>query len=383
MTQGADPAMTDNPANPARDIARWPTGPLGMLVLVAVIELILAGRHLDFTTVTATDWRRTGEAASTKALGRDVLCFGDSLVKFGVLPRVIEAKTGLKAFNLAINAGPMPAEYFLLRRALDAGAKPKAIVADFFALMLPDQPRVAIRAYPELASLRDCLDLAQTTRDADLMTAILLGKFLPSVRSRFEIRASVAAAFDGRRASPWPASRQVWTAWKEQLGAQPMPAAPGRPDENRALVGSLTPDHWTLDPINAAYFERFVALAESRQIPVFWIMPPLGPEVQAGRAARGTDAAYGKFARQAQTRFPDLIVLDARNSGYDGSTHIDPIHLNVGGATVLSGDIALAVAGHLNRRTSARWSNLPLYPGRTTVGSPTAVAVGASVGSAR
>ncbi len=344
---------------------RRPVGFLGMLILIALVELILAGRHMDFTTVWADDWRRTGEAATSQAQGRDVLCFGDSLVKFGVLPRVIESKTGLKSFNLAVSAGPMPAEYFLFRRAIEAGAKPKAVVADFFALMLPDRPRGSIRNYPELAGLGDCVDLARTAADADLLTSILLGKVLPSVRCRFEIRAGITGALEGRRASPWPASHRIWKTWDEQLGAQPMPKLPGPPMNNPPLVADLTPDRWACDPINADYFDRFLMLAQSRQIPVFWVMPPLSVEIESGRVAKGTAAAYSRFARDALTRFPNLVVLDARGAGYDDSVHIDPIHLSDLGASVLTGDIAGAILDRLEGRSSNRWSALPPFAGRS------------------
>ena len=351
------------PGNPDPLPKRWPSGLMGMIALVIAVELVVAGRHLDFTTVAADDWRRTGEAAAAQAPGRDVLCFGDSLIKYGVLPRVIEAETGLKAFNLAINGGPMPAEYFLLRRALESGARPRAIVADFFPLMLPDQPSGSIRVYPELATVRDALDLAWTTRDGDLGVAILLGKVFPSIRARFEIRAAIVGVFEGHRTSPWPGNRRIWTTWNDQLGAQPMPAGPGQPVVNPELIAGLTPEHWAIDPINAAYFERFVTLAESHDIPIFWVIPPLIPVVESSRNAQGTAAAYTRFARETQARHPRLIVLDARGAGYNGPIHADTIHLNVVGAITLSKGIAGVIDDHLKGRILAHWADLPAYEG--------------------
>ena len=236
--------------------------------------------------------------------GRDVLCFGDSLVKFGVLPRLIEAKTGLKSYNLAVNAGTMPSAYFLLRRALESGAKPKAIVADFLSLDAAREARKSIRLYPDLATPGDCLDLAMTARDPDFFTATLLAKLLPSYKCRFEIRASVQAALEGRRASPWPSQSVIWATWKDQNGAQPMPTNPSRPAAQPVLVSDLSPADWTCDPINAAYFDRFLDLAKSRDIPVFWVILPLSPEIHASRAVTGSDEAYDRFARAALDRHP-------------------------------------------------------------------------------
>src|SRR5947199_7563 len=91
----------------------------------------------------------------------------------------------------ATTGGRRPASFFLLRRALDAGARPRAIVADFAALMLKDDdnPPKPLN-YPELATLRDCLDLAWASRDASFFGSLALGKLLPSYRWRFEIRAN-------------------------------------------------------------------------------------------------------------------------------------------------------------------------------------------------
>jgi hypothetical protein len=351
--------------NPDRPSSRIPRGLLGMLALMAVVEASVAARAIDFTTVWADDWRLTARAAVEKAPGRDVLCFGDSLVKYGVLPRVIEARAGLRSYNLAINAGTMPSAYFLLRRSLGSGARPRAIVADFFALMLADQPALSVRTYPDLATAGDCLDLAWTARDPGLLAATILGKVLPSYKCRHEIRASVRAALEGRRASPWPRESAIWATWKAQDGAQPMPSPPAKPPVDPSMVASLSPGRWSCDPLNAAYFEKFLALAAEHDLPVYWLMPPLDPVVHAHRALHGSDRAYDRHARGAQARFANLVVLDARGSGYDSSVHIDAIHLDHRGAKVLSGDVASVLAGRVKRGPGPRWVVLPPYAGRS------------------
>ena len=375
MTRPEGQEPSSSPAQAGR--SRRPAGLAGMLVLVAAVELAIGGRHLAYTSLAVDDWRQTAAAARTRAPGRDVLCFGDSLVKYGVLPRVIERQAGLSCYNLALNAGPMPAEYFLLRRALAAGARPRAIVADFFALMLADRPMWSTRAYPELATWGECLDLAWTAGDGDFLASTWLGKVVPSVRCRFELRAAIATFWDERSVAPAPGNRLIRALWDRQLGAQPMPAAPGQDTANPGLVADLTPATWACDPINAAYFERFVALAEAHRIPIFWIMPPLGPEIRAGRLARGTDAAYARFARAALRRHPSLVVLDARGAGYDASAHVDPIHLNDRGAAILSGDVAAALGDHLGGRPGPdRWRDLPPVAGRSATDLPDAAVAG-------
>ena len=130
-----------------------------MVALLVGVETIISGYRVDLAPTWAEDWRFSAWAAERQAPGSDILCFGDSLVKYGVLPRVIEAKSGLKGYNLATSGGTMPSAYFLLERALAAGARPRAVVADFATLMLQDDGPLAIQNYAELASLADCVDL--------------------------------------------------------------------------------------------------------------------------------------------------------------------------------------------------------------------------------
>ena len=70
-----------------------------------------------------------------------------------------------------------------------------------------------------------------------------------------------------------------------------------------------------------------------------------------------------------QARYPDLVVLDGRHSGYDRSALADPMHLNGRGARVLSADVASAVDRHLDGRDLRPWVELPAYAARR-VGRP-------------
>jgi hypothetical protein len=75
---------------------RLPWGFLGMLGLVVAIEFTLAGHDLDFTAVWHWDWRIIGKAATKpdKVCGKDVLIFGDSMIKFGVMPKILKEGSG-------------------------------------------------------------------------------------------------------------------------------------------------------------------------------------------------------------------------------------------------------------------------------------------------
>ena len=172
-----------------------------MLTLMMAVEVVVGNHRADYAPAWAEDWRFARWAAERQATDCQVLCFGDSLVKYGVLPRVIEAESGLKAYNLATSGGTTPSAYFLLQRALKAGARPRAVVVDFAALMLRDDAPLESRNYPELATVDDCLELAWTDADSRFFAATTLAKLVPSYGWRFEVRGLILAGFEGRPAS--------------------------------------------------------------------------------------------------------------------------------------------------------------------------------------
>jgi hypothetical protein len=357
-----------------RPAFRLPVGLLGMLALVVVVELTITARRLDFTTMVADDWRITAEVAEGGVGGRDVLFFGDSLVKYGILPRQIQAMTGLRSYNLAINAGTMPSNYFLLRRALESGARPRAIVADFFPLMETDPSHRYMRFYEEMVTPRDAFELAWASGNSRYFTELMLGRLLPSYRCRYEIRNSILFAFRGLRASPWPKDAVIWATWKAQDGAQPMPRMPWGMAYDPVRAAELIRPDWSCDPVNAAFLDKFLALAASKGLPVFWLMPSLSPPLEKGRSATGMDRAYRRLARATQERYPNVVVLDAHDSGYDESVYIDWLHLSHQGAIALTADVASVLADRLrNRGPIDRWVALPAF-GRGADGSTSTAA---------
>src|SRR5690606_15332158 len=113
------------------------------------------------------------------------------MVKFGVAPRVIEAVTGLPTYNLAPYGGPPAASVFLLRRVIDRGARPKAVVVDFMPHLIAISPRHHMRLWQEMIQPVEALELAIDSRDASFFCEALLGRAFPSIRARQEIRANL------------------------------------------------------------------------------------------------------------------------------------------------------------------------------------------------
>ena len=329
---------------------------------MVAVETVIDGYRADLAPTWAEDWRFSAWAADRQAPGSDILCFGDSLVKYGVLPRVIESRDGLTGYNLATSGGTMPSAFFLFQRSLAAGARPKAVVVDFAPLMLESAGPVAIQNYAELATVADCVDLARTAGDPQFLAKSLMAKVLPSYAWRFDVRRLVMARLAGGSDSKRYSGASHRLRWEFDRGAQPTQPGRSRHESEDYLLDGVSPASWTIAPRDDAYLDRFVGLAQSRGIPVYWLIPPLVPEAHARRALRGADDAYDRLVRSKLARFSNIVVLDARRSGYDDSAHVDHLHLDREGATVLSGDIAAVLGERLRGRGGVEsWVSLPPY----------------------
>jgi hypothetical protein len=342
-----------------------PRGLLGMLALVVLVEGYVARRALDFTTPWAADWKMTGKAAKKDAARAEVLCFGDSLAKFGVMPKVIEEQIGRPSYNLAMNVGMAPASFFLFRRTLESGGKPSAVLVDFKPHLLAHDPGYMVRQWPELLDTRESLDLCWTARDATLFGNLTAARILPSYKDRFEIRANVMDAFKGIGGTMRHTISQFGRNWRLNRGAQVMPRNPAFRGNDNLWEGDLYPTSWACHPVNESYLRRFLALAASRDVPVFWVIMPPSVEVQARRDRCGADTAYEAFVRSVLAEHPTLTVIDGRRSGYDHTVHYDPIHLDRRGAAALTADVSHVVDRHIRSRSGGpRWEALPAYHDR-------------------
>ena len=144
----------------------------------------------------------------------------------------------------------------------------------------------------------------------------------------------------------------------------PNPAIPG-------LLASTNylPNEWHCHPLNASYVKRFLALAGSRNVPVYWLLPPLHDAVQDRRERGGQFGHQRDFLVGLQRRYPNLVVIDGRHSGYDPSTFYDLTHLNGRGASAFSAGVAEVLSARLGRPIGdARWLILPPFRERPIAG---------------
>jgi hypothetical protein len=338
-------------------------GLLGMVALVLTIESALMARDLDFSTAVATNWEFEGARAARQARDSDILCFGDSMVKFGVQPRILGPSLGKKAYNMALYCGPSEASYFLLKRSLDAGAKPSAVVVDFQPeFLIADSIKILYRVFPELLTWREGIEMFVVAREWNRLGEFAVAKALPSARKRYEIRASVLAAIKGGSASIKPHLLTILRNWQVNRGAEVLPKHPEW-DGVIPKNGQYDPLYivpWQPRELNIVYLEKFLDLASSRKIPVFWLIQPNIPEIDARREKVGYNAEFTAYVKACQARYPNLVAIDGRKVGFPYDYFMDPVHLDRDGAASLSFGVAEVIRTQLAGKGPAdRWYPLP------------------------
>jgi hypothetical protein len=343
--------------------AAVPWGFLGMIALVWAVESAVYRHRTDLAPDFSLEWRNTSQKLRYEARHNKIFCFGDSLVKVGVAPLVLQAQLERRVFNLALGSGQPIASYFVFRRALEAGARPQAVVLDAKWTALAHPYVLNRNVLPEVFGPREFLDLAWTARDPALFGELMLTAVFPSYQSRLVIRQDVQTVLDGK--TP-PRRRKIgaWVRnWEVNRGAHHASTVfeyQGIVDPNRDAF--LIADGWQPNPVVVTYLERFFALAEAHRIPVFWLLPPVVPALQAYHDRNGTDAALTRFARRLQARYPNVSVIDGRHAGYQPLVFIDPTHLDYLGAGIFTDDFAPFVARALNQPQAApRWNELPPF----------------------
>jgi len=351
---------------PPPSTVRRPLGLLGMVALVIAVESYLAGRSIDFMGDAAYAWRWGARSAVRDASKSEILCFGDSLVKFGVAPRVVEGRSGRSMWNLAVTGGRPVNSYFLLRRALDAGAKPSALVLD--ADLLNSDPYEIPYLWPQLATPAEIIEMAWMGRKPDFLAHYALAWVLPSVRGRFEIRTHILAAVRGEASNFRHAANLSNRNWKANRGAFIFPPTYQLSADSVKELDSWPPEaprpgRWSSHPVNAAYLDKFLDLAAERKIPVFWLLPPHYRMLEHYFDQPNFNGALREFARGRLTRYPSLVVIDGTRANYDRAVVMDVSHLNRNGAVAYSialGDI-LRDRLTAGSATSPRWIELPAY----------------------
>ncbi len=347
-----------------RRTSRLPHGLIGTVGLVIAIEcavsyfgsIDICRSHLPLS------WRKSCQSVAGSEAKADILCFGDSLVKLGVLPRVIEDSLGLSAYNLAVLAGQPASSFFLFRQVLESGHRPRAVIVDFSAPLLTLPLRTNLEGWAELANCRDAIELAVEAGDPAIGIAIASRWLVPGRSRQALLRPALGVGPERDPQGGGAQDPRVFERnWRQNRGAQVAPrhfvpiegALPKPPKEGDY--------QWRPKPVHAAYVARFLSLARSHAIPVFWVLPPVVADRRGRLESSGLVAAYDAFVMSFATAYPGVTILDGKSLEWDRRAFRDPIHLNRDGAVVFSLAVARALARRLGRADEAvlpRWVTL-------------------------
>jgi hypothetical protein len=338
---------------------RLPWGLAGMLAIVAAVETFL-GQHDVVTTTHLVDSWTEAQARATSADVREseILCLGDSQIQQGLRPRGL----GVPAYNLAVQGGQPAASEALLRRALDAGARPRAIVVGFFPALLVSDVRINLRQWPEVLRPLGAVELGYTARNLDLGAKTLLGIALRSYRARAEIRSAVGTMARGEVNPETALVVRDRLSRRIHRGALELPASLGFADEVVQPGPPSVPKPWKPRREHDRSIRRLLALAEARGIAVYWVTTTLSPGALAVRNQLGLHAGYHDYLRRLQAEFRGMTVLDVDGMRFDVSAFHDACHLKGEGSERLTKAVAAAIE---DRR--GRWVGLEPAPGVSSV----------------
>ena len=357
------PAL-DHPAR-GRPGSGRPWGFVGMVVLVAAIEANLERGGADRANPTEAGFEWALGSATTDPGVADVVVLGDSVLKFGFSPPAFGRGTGRRADNWATVGTPPAVALSLLRAHLRAGGRPRAIVVDFKPLLLDNDGLPDSDAWARVATLADGLELARVARDASFAARFALAQALPSIRDRRSLRSSIASRLAGLPGPDRAEADARERTWRLNRGGHPL--APIPPAATPAEFPNEAPNlrlGWACGPTNAAIIARFFDLAARREIPVYWVLTPIHPRLQARRDALGIDAGFARFVLEQADRAPGRVtVVDARRLGLGPDHFVDATHLDRRGAFAFTAALASWFADLPPDRPGPRLARLePLPP---------------------
>jgi hypothetical protein len=344
--------LTDSADDRWTFVTKSPFGLVAMVLLVFMIERHIALSEHFLVDEGITRYKYVGRTVKEEAVCNDILILGDSLAKQGLLPRLLEERTGRRAYNLGLHGcTPLYAE-ILLRQALDAGAKPSVVVIAFEPMAFMCEPRAFPRMLSEVLEARDILTLAWRARDPAFLAETVMNRWIPSVRNRLEIR-------KGPRGEMPDGVRGLLRNWVVNRGAEARPSGPsGESLDATCAELYYGPTHWTCQPLSTRYLDQLIERARGLGIRVVWVVEPCRAKIANRRAAVGMTTRFDSLLRYELKRHPNLTVMDSRNAGYGDDQFCDSVHLNVDGIASLT----LAVADQLKRSQNERWIDLSESP---------------------
>ena len=349
-------------------LRRMPFGLLGMVIVVITAEASARSNLDQISDWLSFNWRYAAESVAGPAAKADVVLLGDSLIKGGVLPSVIEPRLGTSVYNLSIQGGTAPTSYFLLKRLVESGSRPRLVVVDFHPNLLAVAPR-STETWGDLLTLRESADLLWNSGDLPLFARTSLLRAFPSYRHRSQTRAAILAALRGQVVHAKRYNDLLRQAYERSGAALLLPIQDQVRGPESASNAGQHRSAWKPHRCNATYVRRLLQLAEDNGITVAWLLPPTSPEWLARRRAMNAEAPHEAYVRAMSEKFPSIVVIDGRDAEYPSTAFKDLTHLHVGGASELSLGLAAILPRFLRvdgsrESESPRWLKLPRYQGQ-------------------
>lgn len=351
-------------ANRGRKSVPW--GLAGALALVAAVEGLVGAHPLDLSTPPRFEWRQSRVAATAEAPKATVLALGTSMTKLGLYAPVVGREAARPTLNLAQCGGRMQSAFYLLRHALEAGSRPEAILLEVHPIYMTIPFDDGLMAWADLLDWDDLVDLAQASFRPNFVAKTVAELLIPSVRSRHEIRDLALRNLRGDGNFNRSANSALVRHFAQNAGSHVNHRlTPYGGETHPFIAGMYLPATWRIDPTNARFLRRILRLCQKREIPVYWLVPPVAPLLQFDRDARGLEAAYDAWMGHLRAEFPEVVVLDARRSGYPPAVFFDSAHLDYPGAVAFSAEVGRALrrdlADHPRPRAGAPRIDLPPY----------------------
>ncbi len=356
--QAGRPAGSIQPSS----LRAWPIGLLGAVAIVLLAEAYVTRRRDELCSIYSVEWRQNARSIRRNAAGSAVLCFGTSLSRMGVAPRVIEERTGMPAYNFAASGAQPFLCYTALRDALARGRGRGRSSSTSPGPPSASPMSSTRRAWSRAGRSPSSSSGPCAARDASLFGRMMTAWALPSYHARPEIRANIGAALRGEEPER-NAARFLYARNAEANRGACHLGSVGYDGKVDPANPVMFPKDWTCTAASLAYIEKFLATADSRGIPVFWVLPPMVPEAGLYWASSGTRARYMAMAESFAARHPGVTLVDATTARYPTEAFNDPVHLNRDGAVVFSADLSDVIRSRAAREggTVAARVGLPDY----------------------
>lgn len=316
---------------------------------LALFALVLT--VLDHGVWAALDRLKRGSGAWDGQLERlydgrldaDVLLFGSSRMLTHVDPTVIEAATGLKAYNLGLDGTGLDQHLFTLAEAVRFNRAPRVVVLGIDVSSFADgvePPPGAFHPYalkvrseifrPYAMVSDEAYRLVNGTRPgpAETVERLLYRHLLPSLAFRDRVLDVIAAA----RGRP----REEGAGLRHVKGAI---LRPPRPGYRNTLEGPLAIAY---DAAQVDKLERVVEFCREHGLALVLVEMPWGFDIRA--VAPNFAEIQARIEQAAARPCVGLVDLTADPDFRDPSLYIDAAHLDSRGAEAVSRKLAPVVS---------------------------------------